>query len=577
MTTRLLRLATVTAACALLAGCVQMPTSGPVEEAQVNADAEEVPGISYDPRPPQDGDGPLEIVRGFLEAMRATPITAAVARQYLSTAAASTWVPEQEVLTYGELGTAAGDLTVEVPLKDVNTYDARGAWQGTRADDDLVLGLVQEDGEWRIDEVPDALIVPDTWFDEWYQRASLYYFDPTSEVLVPEPVFMPRGDPFASSLVRALLVPLGEDAQDVVRTYFPPGTTHGVSVPITSGVAQVSLAGDPDAIDVVTARRMIAQLVWTVRQDDRIRALELTVGGRSFSLTPGSTQVGMSAGESYDPNGSPSDGDMFALEDGRVVTGTLGAFRDTNGPLGGEGYDVRSVGASVDGSRVAAVTGDGTGLYVAPTQSPGAEVQLPVSGAVDLAQPHWDLQDRIWVLDRGKGAARVVVVTDGTARAVLVPGLTGNDVRKLLVSRDGTRLVAVVRARDADRVVSARVRHDESGAIIGFTPFRRLSVPTDGSPRIRDIGWRSPTSVSVLNDLGDDISQVRTVSVDGSPREVTTGGATRLRGPNRILLATPVAPGEAFALAGRVVNNLTHPEVAVADLPKGLTSLTYVG
>ena len=28
------------------------------------------------------------------------------------------------------------------------------------------FGLVDEDGEWRIDEVPDALIVPETWFDD---------------------------------------------------------------------------------------------------------------------------------------------------------------------------------------------------------------------------------------------------------------------------------------------------------------------------------------------------------------------------------------------------------------------------
>ena len=49
--------------------------------------------------------------------------------------------------------------------------------------------------------MPDALIVPETWFDDWYERASLYYFDPTTEIMVPEPVFVPRGDQFASSLV----------------------------------------------------------------------------------------------------------------------------------------------------------------------------------------------------------------------------------------------------------------------------------------------------------------------------------------------------------------------------------------
>ena len=77
-------------------------------------------------------------------------------------------------------------------MTDVNVYDDRGAWERTQAKRDLDMVLVEEGGEWRIDSVPDALIVPESWFDDWYQRRSLYYFDPTSEVLVAEPVFVPR-------------------------------------------------------------------------------------------------------------------------------------------------------------------------------------------------------------------------------------------------------------------------------------------------------------------------------------------------------------------------------------------------
>ena len=94
--------------------------------------SEDAPGISFDPRPPQAGQATAEIVEGFLEAMKATPVSASVARQFLSREAAEAWVPEQQIITYAELGDPTAGTSVRVPLTDVNTYDARGAWQRTR-------------------------------------------------------------------------------------------------------------------------------------------------------------------------------------------------------------------------------------------------------------------------------------------------------------------------------------------------------------------------------------------------------------------------------------------------------------
>jgi hypothetical protein len=552
-----------------------MPSDGPVVEPQVSAESEDVPGISFDPRPPAAGDQPAEIVAGFLEAMKATPISTTVARQFLSTAAADAWAPEQEIITYSELGDPEGATSVRVPMADVNLYDASGSWQRAEARRGLRLSLVEEGGEWRIDDVPDALIVPDSWFADWYQRVSLYFFDPTSEVLVPEPAFAPRGEQFASSLVRGLLAqPVGA-APDVSRTYFPAGTTQELSVPIQSGIAKVTLTGDPDAIDEDTARRMLAQLVRTLRQEPRINAVQLTVGGRAFSVTDGSTQVGLDVGQGYDPSDLASR-DLFALQDGRLVSGALGAFEPTPGPLGQQDYGIRSVGVDVAGSRVAGISDDGASMLVAPVDAPDGEVATVVSGAVDLAVPGWDYRDRIWVLDRNGGRARVILSVDGAATVVDVPGLSGRAVTKLLVSRDGTRLVAVLRGRRTDRVVSLRVRHDAEGGTIGFTPPRTLPLPDEGSPRIRDIAWRSPTAISVLREINDDFSQVRTLSVDGSPGEIATGGTTSLRGRIRVLVASPV-DNDVFALAGRTVYSLNSPERAVPPLPPRLTSLTYVG
>ena len=97
----------VAAACTLVAGCVQMPSEGPVEVPEVSAATDDLPGFAFDPRPPQPGESAADVVTGFLEAMRATPVRTNVARQFLSSAAADDWQPEQQIITYSEIGSWA--------------------------------------------------------------------------------------------------------------------------------------------------------------------------------------------------------------------------------------------------------------------------------------------------------------------------------------------------------------------------------------------------------------------------------------------------------------------------------------
>jgi len=577
-TLQLARLVGALACLALLAGCIQMPTSGPVVESQVSTEIDDVPGISFDPRPPRPGETPSEIVGGFLEAMKATPIRTTVARQFLSAAAQESWAPERQIITYAELGDPEGSSSVRLQLTDINLYDARGTWDRTLPARQLGLSLVQEGDEWRIDQLPDALIVPDSWFEDWYQRVSLYFFDPTTEVLVPEPVFVPRGEQLASALVRGLLTsPDGEPSQ-IARTSFPPGTTLGLSVPIsTAGIANVALSGDPDAIDQETVDRMLAQLVWTLRQEPRIRAIELSIGGRTFGNTGGSTQVNLDVGRAYDPNGMDSTGELFALDSGLLVRGTIGAFEETLGPLGQVDLGLRSMGVNIAGTRVAGVSGDGTEVLLGQVEVADSPVERVVSGAVDLQAPVWDYRDRIWVLDRNGGQARVLLVVDGRAREVTVPGVSRRTVREILVSRDGSRLVAVIRDPAGDSVVALRIQHDDTGRVLSLTGLQELPLAVEGIARIRDVGWRSPTTVSVLSDINADLSQVRTFSVDGSPAEIVTGGTSRLRGRTRSLVSVPLEGSDVYALAGRSVTDLTRLERTVADLPRELTGLTFAG
>lgn len=571
------RAAALVVAVLALAGCVQLPTTGPVTEVRTSTTSESTPGIYFDPKPPQPGESATEIVTHFLEAMKATPIKTSVARQFLTRRAQGTWAPENGILTYAELGDPVGELQVSVAMADINEYDARGAWERSRPERTIDFTLTTEDGEWRIDRAPDALLVPESWFEGWYRRVSLYFFDPTGQILVPEPVFVPEGEQVASTLVRGLLDDPSADPR-VTRTFFPPGFGTGLSVPISgTGVAEVSLDGDPAAIDETSVDRILTQLAWTLRQEPRIGAVRLSIGDRPLGLPGDADQVGLDVGDAFDPAGAQASRDLFGLVDGRLVRGSVEALLPTTGPMGSARLGVRSVGVSLDGSRAAGVLADGTGVIVAPVDdADGSAVQV-VSQAGNLLPPAWDFADRLWLADRAGGRARMLVVEKDQARALEVPGISGRDVRHLLVSRDGSRLVAAIHTPRGDQVLVSRVLHDDAGRVLRATRGQRLALDPLTLGRVRDIGWRSPTSVSVLSDVIDDLSQVRTVSVDGAPGDLPVTGSSRLRGRTRVLVSSPVEGAEVYALAGRAVTDLTAPERPVAALPEGLVSLTYVG
>lgn len=584
---RAARLAGALAVALLLPACVQMPDDGPVVVRDATGHEESQPGIYFDPKPPQEGQSPSEIVTGFLEAMKAVPIRTSVAAQFLTDQTQAEWSPESRVLTYAEASAAAGELEVRVDVTGVNQYDASGAWTGREKARRLQFGLVNEDGEWRIEEVPDALVVPESWFQDWYQRVSLYYFDPTAQILVPEPVFVPEGEQVATSLVGALLGPRERREAAATRTFFPPELEAPRAVTVSpGGVADVTLepgpavSGDdaPAVLDDLTTQRVLTQLAWTLRQDPQLSAMTLSIGESDVPLPGGVPETGLDLGSAYDPNGDLASSDLFGLRGGRLVRGPLGALEPAGGPFGRERYGLRSVGVGLTGETVAGVTRDGTRVLLAPVDDPDGEPVEIVSEASDLLPPAWDFSDLVWLVDRTADGARVLVVRrNGQPREIRVPGVTGRTVQHFMVSRDGTRLVAVVRGRRSDHVVASRIVHDEAGQVVRATGAQPIGADVDGHGRVRDMGWASPTSVAILSAITDDLSQVRTVPVEGAPGELIEQGTSRVRGRARALVGSPVAGQSSYVVAGTEISDLTAPEQVLTDVRVASETLTFVG
>ena len=131
--------------------------------------------------------------------------------------------------------------------------------------------MTLEDGEWRIADAPDALVVPESWFEQRFRQVSLYFFDPTAQILVPEPVFVPRGEPVHHRADRGAAARPRARAWTASRAASSrPGLDFDLSVPVSEdGVADISLRGYSGQLTPEASELMITQLAWTLRPGAR--------------------------------------------------------------------------------------------------------------------------------------------------------------------------------------------------------------------------------------------------------------------------------------------------------------------
>jgi hypothetical protein len=557
MTTRVVRLAAALLGGALLAACAQVPHAGPVKEVTQGPPAVQPQVQYFNPKGPQPGQTPSDVVTGFLVAMTATPLQTQTAGRFLSKQARSQWEPER-VVTYGDRSPARGVRRVVVRLSAADQVGVRGQWEGRlpRAERRLVFPMVREDGEWRIDEAPDALIVPRSFYDQQYQDAQIYFFDPSGRILVPEPVHVPQGSQLASSLVRALVRGPSPASIGIERTFLPPGLQPVLSVPVgDDGLAEVTLNGpDPGPLNHRTTQSMLAQFAWTLRQDPSVTRFRLNIAGHQVADSTGAQtfRVDGDSYERYDPAVSLASSQFYALRAGLLVSGQINNPTPVDGPFGRDRLGIGPFAVSLDGTQAAGVTSNSLLLG---SVSEASEAHPVLSGA-DLLRPSWDFASRLWDVQNGRNGASVVYVEHGNRHAVPISGITGEDVRSFLVSRDGSRLVAVIHGRRVDRILVSRLRYNADTRAVHGTRARRIPWLSTGTSRVRDIGWTSPTTISVLDQISRSQAESRILNVDGSTAPDQTSPTT--------------IPGRAIGLATSPV------DTPYAVLPNSLYDLSQL-
>lgn len=521
-----------------LTGCATVPTSGPVYQGEDVGVEPSTQVIRVIARPPRPGMTPSEIVSGFIEASASFEDDHAIARQYLSPSAAVTWDASAGSVIYDGVPTIVPDGATSVQLTATESGrispDGRLEIAATGRVIDIGFDLDLIDGQWRIADPPEGLLLNRSDVDRAYRSYDVYFFDPSFTTLVPDARLFPVSGPTAATaLVRSLVAGPSDWLAPAVRSSLPEGTQLAVdAVPVVEGIARVDFDPGVRLVDDATRQALSAQLTWTLRQVPGVRALDLNAGGQALDVPGVTSPQPISSWPAVNPNRMPAGAEPFAVVAGRVVALSGTAPLPVPGGAGLASPPLSSIAVSLDAAQVAGLDDEGR-LWTAPLRA-----GEPLTLALDepgLSRPTYGNSSAPWIVDPAGRVRRVDA--GGSTTSVPIDGLSAKAVvESIALSRDGTRAALIVRRGERTFVMLAIITVREG------TPRLQSPVRVDARlTTVSDIAWATADSLAVLG--ADGASAPAVYEVDLRRGQVRSLGAP----PEPVRLAA--APDAPFLVA----------------------------
>ena len=496
---------------AVLAGCVSVPTAGPLDKVEGRQ-----PGcqncVNVEVSAPTPGLDPKQIVEGYLRATSNYQPNYAVAKKFLTKTAAEKWSPEAGAWIYDGAPAADGDkVTLEGRL--IGVLDGNRSYTAK----DTVLhgvdfGLVKEDGEWRISKPPRGLLVAAYSFSRFYQPYSLYFIG-NGNSLVPDPIYLPilrSQSNIASVLVKALLHGPSPWLKPASTTAIP-GTAvlSGDAVTVEDGIATVPLNDPVMELNDQQRLLMAAQVIYTLREAVGVKGVLFTVDQQPLSVPGGDLTTFVVSADSVphelDPIPFVAGDQLYAVHEGvlRRLTANSAApdFHPVETDLGQGRYPIESVAVSAANTDLAVVTNDRTTLRRSPT-SAGRSVTLldPATDHVtELLRPQFSRYGELWEVGRSNGRQQMWMITADDTFEVAAPGLLGTGrITAFKVSPDGARM-ALIREVDGDTQLGlARINRRGNVTVDGWQPLDLTQTSKPQLRRLQDLSWVDATDLLVL-------------------------------------------------------------------------------
>lgn len=531
----------------VLAGCASMPDSGDLRG--VESTPRQDTQVRVFAMPPREDASQGEIVQGFLEALTSDDPNYKTARMYLSAKAARNWQPELSttVLADGPSTEAVrppvgredtGTFTYTLTGERVATVDSRQAYAPADGQYSKAVHLTKDakSGQWRIDDLPQGVVMGESDFQRNYMSVNKYYFasnttagTSSQTIAVADPVFVRRRVDPMTQMVRSLLEGPTSWLGPVVRSSFPTGTAlrKGVTslTPDDQNKLTVPLNQKASRVGLARCDEMATQILFTLRTMtptvDKVE-LQAADGAQLCDYKESDADTLAAPGAVNHPTY------LYFLDDKhRVVRMSSGGTRadPVPGALGEGETQLRSVAVSRDEETGAGVGLDGKSLYVGSMVS-GASLGDPVltsQGKTEddrLTAPSWDAQGDLWVADRDPKKPRLLLLQKGAGQpiAVEMPGLDGR-VESVRVAADGVRIALVVEKNGKRSLLVGRIQRSGAAGEAPVISVLELRSVTPDLEEITAMSWAGDSRLVVVGREHEGVVQMRYVQVDGSTPE----------------------------------------------------------
>ncbi|MFL6163887.1 MAG: LpqB family beta-propeller domain-containing protein [Jatrophihabitantaceae bacterium] len=530
----------------MITGCTGIPDSSApqVVRSVQRTPASDLPLTHITPQP---GEGPDTVVGKFLDTGVDADAGHSASRQFLTSAANRRWQDSQTVILDeakpGDVTFTSDGAQVPVTGRRVGQLDANGVFtpilkrMGAGDVETFNYGLIRVAGQWRINQLQPSVVISAQAFGDSFQQRSLYFFDSSHTILVPDLRYSSlTGQALASWLLAELLLgPRPELTQSVLNEVpdqvGKPAVLIGNPIMVEMpGTAQLDLQGRSD---------LAAQLAFTLGRAFSDSQLELTDSGKPVrvpgapNLPFGTADFPSVSPDSVAPDNVAPDGGVYFIRDGAMV--------DSKGlpvPLGQNAHDFSSVALrriSSESMLAAGVTTSGQLLI-------GDDRGLtPISVPKVTSRPEWrPFFNDVWLGAGARGG--IYRVSPGEpAKLVSVSSQVGTlpiaPVTALRFSPDGDRIAVVIRG--ADGVGEAWIGSvvTSGSGVTGSSDVRidSLEPLTPPALAVTDLAWADSTKLLLVAAEPGAEAQVCEIYSDGSKRDPILN--TRLPGPPTAIAA----------------------------------------
>ncbi|WP_173921935.1 GerMN domain-containing protein [Agromyces sp. Marseille-P2726] len=489
----------------VLSGCAAIPSSGPVQVGDPVPPAAP-PDIDILVPGPVAGQTQSEILNGFINAALSPRNNYQVAREYLTAAFRDEWQADEgatiDVLADREVQ-AVDDTLMRVSATPAAALGPNGQYEEPDSSTPIPLEyrFEQVDGEWRISSAPPGILIDQVGFTQVFDDYTVYFFDPAFRYLVPDVRWYAVREAAQTSIVQAMIAGAADWLAPGVVSAFPEGVTlEPAAVPVSGGVADVSLTGA--AFDSLsTVQGMQQQLEASLVGVREIRSVELTLNGVEPDI-PSDADPPI-RNPRVDPRSVVFDGEAF---------GHLATTGERIEPIPGLSEQVIALapsGAAVGPGEESAAVRNAAGVWLARV----GEASVLLDPRDDLIDPAVDGEGVVWSVPASLPDQLAWYSPDGATSGQVDVPWSGSEIASLEVSRDSTRMIALLADGGRTHFVAASIQRDENGLPVGLGTMPLTLDDVAGTPL--DVTWLDSRTVASLTALPDGTTRIITQELGG--------------------------------------------------------------